>query len=108
MALLITLWLGVGCAAPSQRGVTGEAVGTVGQTRAVEGRVTAVNEEHGFVVLEFPPGGLPNPGAVLQIYRGDHLVGRVQISEPMRGVFATGNVLIGVPQLGDRARPGGL
>jgi hypothetical protein len=67
-------------------------------------RVTAVNPELQFVVLDFGSHKLSPIGSRLSLYREDQSVGVVQITEPVRGRFATADIVQGDVRVGDEAR----
>ena len=71
----------------------------------VEGRVSAVNSDHQFVVIDF--GGFPIPriGTVANVFRGDRSVGRVRLTEPSQDRWIVGDVLTGELKRGDLVRP---
>jgi len=67
-------------------------------------QLTAVNAEHRFVVADFGGQTVPAPGAELGIFRGDKAVGKIRVTEPMRGRFVTGDILEGDLRVGDVVR----
>lgn len=71
---------------------------------ATAARVASANEEYRFVVLDFSGHAMPPIGTRLKVYRDQQPVGTVQITEPMRGRFATADILDGEARMGDEAR----
>ena len=67
-------------------------------------RVTIVNEDYKFVVLDFSDRTMPKLGTELSVYRGEKKIGRVRLTEPSRSRFATADVLDGQVRVGDEAR----
>ncbi len=67
-------------------------------------RVTRVNAEFRFVVIDFGPRELPSAGARLDVYRAGQRVGSVRITEWIRGHFAIGDIVDGDVQAGDEVR----
>ena len=71
---------------------------------AAAARITVVNTEYKFVVLDFTDRAMPSLGTELNVYRGERKVGRVRVTEPVRSRFATADVLEGELRGGDEAR----
>ena len=102
------LAIGLGCA--SEQAVVvpkgAEPVAVVPlRAGPVEGRVTVVNAEHQFVVVDFGEFPIPKVGTPANVFRGDQNVGRVRLTEPSRGRLITGDVLSGELKVGDIVRP---
>ncbi len=98
------LLLMTGCAttsAPSARKTTFEPVASVPLT---EGRITLVNPDLKFVVVDYSGTTVPAAGATLTVYRDDKPVGAVRLTEPAHGQFTTADILKGDLQVGDRVR----
>jgi hypothetical protein len=66
-------------------------------------RITKINEQLHFVVLDFNSRTMPTVGTILSVYRGDQRIGAVQITEPIRANFATADIVEGNLQVGDEA-----
>ena len=69
------------------------------------GKVARVNSDGRFVVVSFPPGEVPKPDALLNVYRNGLKVAEVKVD----GRWQTGNNLVadivaGEVQAGDEAR----
>jgi len=67
-------------------------------------RVSSINQEHRFVVLDFGARPLPATGTRLNVYRGDERIGAVELTGPVRGRFAVADILNGELRVGDEAR----
>jgi len=67
-------------------------------------RITQVNDQFHFVVIDFSGRTLPVAGTRVSVYRGEQRVGTVEITEPVRSHFATADILEGDLQVGDEAR----
>ena len=104
IALILTAWLTAGCATTVPRPDESASRDLLAPATEVEGRITLVNKDHGFVVLEFRGATVPAAGTVLDVYRDDQSVAQVRVTEPARGSFTSGDILTGTPQVGDRAR----
>ena len=67
-------------------------------------RITSVNDQYQFVVLDFSSRALAPLGTKLTVFRDGQRVGVVQITEPTRAQFATADILEGELRVGDEAR----
>jgi len=68
------------------------------------GKISSVNSELGFVVVDFASQTMPAVGTRLNVYRGHIRVGAVRITEPVRVPLATADILEGDVRVGDEAR----
>jgi hypothetical protein len=66
-------------------------------------KLTRVNTDLRFVVLDFSSRAMPPLGTKLTVFRDGQSVGLVQITEPVRGRFATADILDGDLLVGDEA-----
>jgi len=66
--------------------------------------VASVNQELGFVVIDFSSQTLPPLGTRINIYRGDQRVAVVRITEPVQAPLATADIVEGEARVGDEAR----
>ena len=67
-------------------------------------KVTHVDNQLRFVVLDYRSRTLPPIGARIAIYRASQRVGEVQITDPVRAGFATADIRDGDVRVGDEAR----
>ena len=74
------------------------------QFAASPARITSVNSDYRFVVLDFTGRVMPAIGTRLNVYHGDAPVGVVQITEPVRARFATADIVEGEVRVGDEAQ----
>jgi hypothetical protein len=94
---VLSLWMLAGCAMsppPAEPAPTGPA----------PARVTRVNTEFRFVVIDFGQREPPSAGALLNVYRAGQRVGSVRITEWIRSRFAVGDMADGEAQPGDEVR----
>jgi hypothetical protein len=68
------------------------------------GRVAMVNLEARFVVLSFPYGAMPQPGAHLSIEHRGLKIGDVKITGPQRDDNTVGDLVDGEANVGDEAK----
>ena len=69
------------------------------------GSVVLVNERLRFVVLDYSFSTLPPTGSFLEVYRSSNRVGRVRLSRWSNPTTAAADIVEGLPQVGDTARP---
>ena len=67
-------------------------------------KIVSLNSEHGFVVIDFTPQVAPAVGTLVNVYRNGKQVGVVRITEPVRGEFATADIVEGEVHVDDEAR----
>jgi hypothetical protein len=101
---LAVLLLLAGCATTSAPPLAGNSAEPVVAVPLTEGRITLVNQELGFVVLDFGGTTVPAAGTPLQVFRGVHPVGAVRVTEPARGQYTSADIVQGEPQVGDHVR----
>jgi hypothetical protein len=67
-------------------------------------KITQLNTQHQFVVIDFGSRVMPAIGTRLDVYRENKRVGAVQLTEPVRARYATADILEGELQRGDEVR----
>ena len=98
-----------GCAgrktpAPPAAGRVLEAVEVVIPAKVLVAKVVSVNGPGRFVVLNFPPGGMPLSGRHFSVYHADAKVAEVRISEWQDEDNAIADLVSGEARVGDDAR----
>lgn len=68
------------------------------------GKVTRVNAEMQFCVVDFTGRAWPGIGARLGVYRDGAKVGEVILTEPSRGRLVTADIVQGEARVGDEVR----
>jgi PBP1b-binding outer membrane lipoprotein LpoB len=69
------------------------------------GKVTRVSAEGRFVVVNFPPGQMPEPDALLNVYRNGLKVAEVKVDGKwQRDNNSVADIITGDVQAGDEAR----
>jgi PBP1b-binding outer membrane lipoprotein LpoB len=69
------------------------------------GKVARVNTDGQFVILNFPPGQMPQADAVLGVYRNGLKVAQVKVDDRWQNDNnAVADILTGEVQVGDEAR----
>jgi hypothetical protein len=69
------------------------------------GKVARVNTDGRFVVINFPPGQMPPPEALLHVYRGGLKVAEVKMDAKWQSDNnAVADIIAGEVQVGDEAR----
>ena len=68
------------------------------------GKVARVNADGRFVVVSFPPGEVPQPDALLNVYRNGLKVGEVKVTEWERDNNTVADILAGDVQVHDQTR----
>ena len=66
-------------------------------------RITFVNEQLKFVVINVSSRAMPASGTILQVTRGTARVGAVRVSEERRARFITADIIDGELHIGDEA-----
>ena len=100
----------IGCASTGHRpaatapGGTQEAQVAPAQFGPAPAKITSINAKYRFVVIDFSSRALALLGTHMTVYRDGKQVGTVQITEPVRGRFATADILEGELRIGDEAR----
>jgi hypothetical protein len=109
--LMFALLAGLGCAnfrkpkpAPSAPPVTNSSGTAPVQFVTITGKVTLVNKEQAFVVVDFEWQRPPVTGTTLTVRRANQAIGRVRLTEPVRGRFVTADIVEGEPRAGDEVR----
>ena len=70
----------------------------------IDGKIALVDEQGRFVVLTFPLGQMPGPGASLNAYRHGVKVGEITITGPQRDDNTVADVISGDLKVGDAVR----
>jgi len=68
------------------------------------GRIQAVNVEGRFVIISFPPTNVPEPGRMLNIYRGELKMGVIKVTGPQREGNTVADIVVGGGQVGDEVK----
>jgi hypothetical protein len=63
-----------------------------------------VNNEARFVVINFPPGAIPQPGQSLNVNHLGLKTGEVKITGPQRGNDTVADLITGQAYVGDEVR----
>jgi hypothetical protein len=104
-AALVGLLAGCGTQRAAVAPVTEPAQMSPAPAGPVEGRVTMVNPDQKFVVIDFGQFPVPAIGLEVNVFRSDRNVGRVRLTEPSRGRLITADILVGELKVGDLVRP---
>jgi len=109
--LMFTLWAGLGCAnfrkpkpAPPAPPAAKHSGPAPVQFVTITGKVTLVNKQYAFVVVDFGAQRPPVTGTTLTVRRANQVVGHVRVTEPVRGRFVTADIVDGEPRAGDEVR----
>ena len=89
-------------AGPSQSGPTRYPIVTVIE-RSI-GKVTGVNTQAMFVVVDFGFNPLPRPEQRLTVFRTNQAVGTVRMTGAPNGSFMAGDIMSGEARTGDEVR----
>jgi hypothetical protein len=109
IAVSLALVFAIGCAAqPAGKERAGHKPSETGRIRpsvaVARATVTLVNTEYKFVVIDFDARSMPALGATLELYRAGKKAGSIRLTEPVRGRFATADILEGDARVGDEVR----
>lgn len=91
----------------SSRSTAGSPAGqrpTSTPVQNANGKIASVRTDLKFVVVDFSPGGLPQVGRRMAVYRGNQKVGEVAISGPVIDSNIAADIAAGTPQVGDVVR----
>ncbi len=91
-----------GCSSPGPQKVEPSAEAAPVTAGPSLGEIIHVNRELGYVVLNCT--ALPTIGEEIRVFRGEHPVGRVRVTGPVRDVFAAADIVEGDARQGDRVR----
>lgn len=94
----------IGCAGPRPQSKPTPPRAPLAKLNVDGAKITRINAQHKFVVLDFTSRVMPVVGTKLPVYRGKERVGEVQITEPVRATWATADILAGDLKVGDEAR----
>jgi len=93
-----------GCVQQTPRPDRDSATVAPAQFGPAPAKITLVNYDLRFVVIDFRSRVMPEIGAELNVYREGVRVGSVRTTEPVRAQFATADIVTGDIQVGDEAR----
>ncbi len=68
------------------------------------GRVALVNNEARFVVVNFPPGVVPQPGQPMNVNHRGLKIGEVRITGPQRNTDTVADLVTGEAYVGDEVK----
>jgi hypothetical protein len=102
IGLLCAAWLFAGCAHPKSA-AKGPAPRVTPDLRPV-GRVALVNTEARFVVINFPPGAVPQAGQPMNVNHHGLKVGEVKITGPQRDNDTVADLITGDAYVGDEVK----
>jgi len=68
-----------------------------------QGRVVSVNSRGQFVIIDFNVGAVPHLPASMNIYRGNEIVGAINLAGPANGHLVAGDIVRGEAAAGDVA-----
>jgi hypothetical protein len=105
--MLLCALAAAGCAKKKAPGASaGAAAGKAVVTPAINvmGRVSTLNVDGRFVVLNFPGGKMPAQDQRLAVYRRDVKVAEVKITGPQRESNVVADIVSGEPEVGDEVR----
>lgn len=103
LALAVTASVLVGCAAGPQNGASRPAKLQLRADTRLRGTVATVNEPGQFVVVDFSVGTIPPLATRMNVYRGQEIVGQIELTGPARDNLVAGDVVSGSPKVGDEA-----
>jgi len=106
IGLLCAVWLFTGCFHPGRsvpRAQTPPAPSVMPDLRAV-GRVALVNTEARFIVINFPPGAVPQSGQQLNVNHLGLKIGEVRITGPQHDNDTVADLITGEANVGDEVK----
>jgi len=106
IGLCCAVWLLAGCAHPKPSGPPAAkppAPQVTPDLRPI-GRVALVNNEARFVVINFPPGAVPQPGQPLNVNHNGLKIGEVKITGPQRDNSTVADLITGQAYVGDEVK----
>ncbi len=97
IGLFCAVWLVAGCAHPKSSGATSRKppIPAVTPDLRPSGRVALVNSEARFVVINFPPGAVPQAGQLLNVNHHGLKTGEVKITGPQRDNDTVADLITG-------------
>lgn len=69
----------------------------------LQGRVAQINAQGQFVVVDFNVGAIPPLETVMNVYRGNAVVGVIRLTGPTRDNLVAGDIVQGEAGVGDQA-----
>jgi hypothetical protein len=106
IGFLCGAWLFVGCVhpkPPAPARVDRQTPRVTPDLRPV-GRVALVNNEARFVVINFPPGVIPQLGQPMNVNHRGLKIGEVRITGPQRNTDTVADLLTGEAYVGDEVK----
>ena len=70
----------------------------------IVGTVVKVHGPGGFVILNFPPGQIPRPDALLDLYRRGVKMGEVRVTARQLDDYVVADLVMGQAEMGDQAK----
>jgi hypothetical protein len=106
IGLLCAVWLLAGCARPKPSGPPAAKPPTRYVTPDLRpiGRVALVNTEARFVVINFPPGIVPQLGQPMNVNHNGLKIGEVKITGPQRDNDTVADLITGQAYTGDEVK----
>jgi hypothetical protein len=101
---LCAVTVAIGCAKQTPKAGVAPSEATPAQFGPAPAKITLVNAEYRFVVIDFLGRVIPSVGTRLSVFRDGQRVGAVRVTEPMRSRFATADIEEGDLRAGDVAR----
>jgi hypothetical protein len=102
IGLLCAVCLFAGCAHPKP--AAERPVPHVTPDLRAVGRVALVNNEARFVVINFPPGAVPQAGQPLNVSHHGLKIGEVKITGPQRDNDTVADLITGEAYVGDEVK----
>jgi hypothetical protein len=105
IGVLCAVWLVAGCAhRPAGPQPAKPTAPLITPDLRPAGRVALVNNEARFVVVNFPPGAVPQPGQPMNVNHRGLKVGEIKITGPQRDNDTVADLISGDAYVGDEVR----
>ena len=94
-----------GCSGPGagKRATSIKATGEILPDLRLHGRIATINHQGQFVVVDFNVGGIPPLQARMNVYRGNNVVGTINLSGPINDNLVAADIVSGDLEVGDMA-----
>ncbi len=104
--ILCAVWIFAGCAHHKPKGPPPEkpSVPIMTPDLSPAGRVALVNNEARFVVINFPPGIIPQIGQPMNVNHLGLKIGEVKITGPQRDTDTVADLVTGAAYVGDEVK----